>query len=64
VSSKGTLNIKIVGNFITFLRGVKTQDFDTGRRNHEVLKLIEFSVLVDSHVDFKVSFGHKFSLNN
>jgi hypothetical protein len=41
--SEKTLNIKVVGNSISFLERVETQNFDTGRRNHEVLKSIGFS---------------------
>jgi hypothetical protein len=41
--SEETLNIKVVGNSISFLERVETQNFDTGRRNHEVLKSIGFS---------------------
>jgi hypothetical protein len=43
VRSEVTLDIKVIGNFIGFLKSVETQDFDTVRRNHEVLKLIWFS---------------------
>jgi hypothetical protein len=42
--SKKTLNIKVVGNFINSLKRVKTQNFDIGRRNHEAVKLVGFSI--------------------
>jgi hypothetical protein len=48
-----TLNIKVIGNFIILLKRVETQDFNTGRRNHEVLKLIEFSWYFKSEPSFK-----------
>jgi hypothetical protein len=35
-----TLNANFIGNFMSFLKRVGTHNFDTGRRNHEVLKLI------------------------
>jgi hypothetical protein len=35
-----TLNIEVVGNSISILKRVKTQNFDTKRKNQEVLKLI------------------------
>jgi hypothetical protein len=38
-----TLNNKDVGNFISFIRRVGTQNFDIGRKEHEGLKLKEFS---------------------
>jgi hypothetical protein len=37
--SKETLNIKVIGNFINSLKRVKTQNFDSGGRNNEVLNL-------------------------
>jgi hypothetical protein len=40
---EGTLYIKVVRNSICFLGRVKTQNFDTGRSNHEGLELIKFS---------------------
>jgi hypothetical protein len=43
VRSEGTPNVKVVGNFIKFLKSVETQNFDIGQRNYEVLKLIGFS---------------------
>jgi hypothetical protein len=38
-----TLNIEVVGDFTSFLKRVKTQNFDIGRWNHEVLRLEGFS---------------------
>jgi hypothetical protein len=38
-----TLNIEVVGDFTSFLKRVKTQNFDIGRWNHEVLGLEGFS---------------------
>jgi hypothetical protein len=43
VRSGGAPNTKVIGKLISFLKRVGTQNFDTGRRNHEVLKLIGFS---------------------
>jgi hypothetical protein len=43
VRSTETLNIKIVGKSVRFLKRVETQNFDIGRRNNEALKLIGFS---------------------
>jgi hypothetical protein len=39
----GTLDIEVVGNFISFVKRGETQNFDNRRRNHEALKLIGFS---------------------
>jgi hypothetical protein len=41
--SKETLNIKVIGNFINSLKRVETQNFNTRRRYHGVLKLEGFS---------------------
>jgi hypothetical protein len=41
--SNGTLNIKVIGNYISFLKRGETQNFDIRRRNHEALRLIGFS---------------------
>jgi hypothetical protein len=41
--SEVTLNTKVIGNFISFLKRMETHNLDTGQRNHEVLKLIGFS---------------------
>jgi hypothetical protein len=38
-----TLNNKVVGNFISFVKRVGTQNFDIGRKEHEGLKLERFS---------------------
>jgi hypothetical protein len=43
VRSTETLNIKIIGKSVRFLKRVETQNFDIGRRNNEALKLIGFS---------------------
>jgi hypothetical protein len=37
-----TLNIKVIGNSINFLKRVETQNSDTEQRNHEGSKLIGF----------------------
>jgi hypothetical protein len=41
--SKLTLNTKVIGDFISSLEMVETQNFDTGWKNNEGLKLIGFS---------------------
>jgi hypothetical protein len=41
--SKGMLNIKVIGNYISFLKRGETQNFDSRRRNREVLMLVGFS---------------------
>jgi hypothetical protein len=56
--SKGTSNIKVVGNFISSLKKVEIQNFDIGRKNHEVLKLTGFS-----GYDFKLESIFKFLLD-
>jgi hypothetical protein len=50
-----TLNIGVVGNSISFLKRVETQNFDTRWRNHEGLKLIGFS-----RYDFELESNFKF----
>jgi hypothetical protein len=55
--SEGTLNIEVVGNSISFLKRVETQNFNTGRRDHEGLNWEEFS-----RYDFKLKLIFKFIL--
>jgi hypothetical protein len=38
-----TLNIEIIGNYVSFLKRLKTQNFNIGQRNHGALKLEGFS---------------------
>jgi hypothetical protein len=54
---EGTLNIIVIGNSISFLRRVETQNFSTGRRDHEGLNLGGFS-----RYDFKLELIFKFLL--
>jgi hypothetical protein len=63
--SEGTLNIKVVGNSINFLERMGTQNFEIGRRNHEVLKLIGFLRCDDElELIFKFRLNGKFSLHD
>jgi hypothetical protein len=52
-----TLNIEVVGNFISLLKRVETQNFYTGRRKHEGLNLIGFL-----RYDFNLELIFKFLL--
>jgi hypothetical protein len=60
-----TLNIEVVGNSISILKRVKTQNFDTKRKNQEVLKLIGF-LIYDFQFEsiFKFLLDGKFSLHD
>jgi hypothetical protein len=59
-----TMNRKIVENLIRFLERVETQNFDTGRRNHEGSKFKGFSrydfesesIFLKFRLVFKISF--------
>jgi hypothetical protein len=52
-----TLNIKVIGNSISFLKRVETQNFNTRRRDHEGMNLEGFS-----RYDFKLESIIKFIL--
>jgi hypothetical protein len=39
-----TLNSEVIENFISFLKRVETQNFDTERKNHEALRWEGFSI--------------------
>jgi hypothetical protein len=55
---EGALSIKVVGNSICFLGGEKTQNFDTGQRNHKGLRLEGFSKSdFELESTFKFHFG-------
>jgi hypothetical protein len=51
------MNIEVVGNFLSFLKRVETQNCGTGRMDHEGLKLEGFS-----RYDFKLESIFKFLL--
>jgi hypothetical protein len=54
---EGTLNIKVIRNSVGFLKRVETQNFNTGRRDHQGLNLEGFS-----KYDFKLKLIFKFLL--
>jgi hypothetical protein len=54
---EGTLNIKVIRNSVGFLKRVETQNFNTGRRDHEGLNLEGLS-----RYDFKLKSIFKFLL--
>jgi hypothetical protein len=51
------MNIEVVGNSISFIKRGETHNFDNRQRNHEALKLIEFS-----RYDFELESIFKFLL--
>jgi hypothetical protein len=53
-----TLNIEVIGKFTSSLKRVETHNLDTGRRNHEALKLIG-----TSRCDFELESIFKFLLD-